>query len=220
MVRREPLNREKVLTAALALAGEEGLEGLSMRRLAKALGVEAMSLYNHVANKSDILDGIANRVLAEVRPADPALPWAERIRVTALGMYQALRRHPVVPLSLATDQANPATTQALRPLDDLVGALYEAGFDDAGVRQALGGVSGLVFGSILLSTAGFARPPAPGDVEHHEQWDEYARRIDPDELPHFNRLVTGNRDADPEEDFVRALDILIAGLIASTPSRT
>jgi TetR/AcrR family transcriptional regulator, tetracycline repressor protein len=84
MARREPLNREKILDAALALASKEGLDGLSMRKLAKTLGVEAMALYNHVANKTDILNGIADRVYAGIERADPQLPWTERVRATAL----------------------------------------------------------------------------------------------------------------------------------------
>jgi len=83
---RERLTREKVLDAAMALASVDGLDGLSMRRLARTLGVEAMSLYNHVANKTDLLDGIAERVFAQVEPADPAMPWAQRVRATVLNL--------------------------------------------------------------------------------------------------------------------------------------
>ena len=67
--RREPLNRERVLRAALALADEAGVESLSMRKLAKELGVEAMSLYNHVANKDDLLDGLVDLVFERDRAA-------------------------------------------------------------------------------------------------------------------------------------------------------
>jgi TetR/AcrR family tetracycline transcriptional repressor len=187
MARREPLTRERILAAALALAGEEGLSGLSMRRLAKVLGVEAMALYNHVANKTDILDGIAERVYAEIERPDPALPWAERVRATVLSTYRVLRRHPVVPLALVTDQANPTSLRALQPLDDLVGALTEAGFDDDGVRQALGALNSLVFGSLLLTTAGFAREHTAHAEQ--EQMDVYIRQVNPATLPHFARVL-------------------------------
>ena len=69
--RRKPLNRERILDTALALVDEEGIEALSMRKLGQALGYEAMSLYNHVANKDDLLDGILDLVLAEMDPPDP-----------------------------------------------------------------------------------------------------------------------------------------------------
>jgi AcrR family transcriptional regulator len=69
--RRAPLSRERVLDAALALADESGVESLSMRKLAKELGVEAMSLYNHVASKEDLLNGLVDRVFAEIEPPSP-----------------------------------------------------------------------------------------------------------------------------------------------------
>lgn len=210
MARREPLNREKVLAAALALAGAEGLDGLSMRKLAKTLGVEAMALYNHVTNKTDILNGIAELVYAQIERPDPAQPWAERIRTTALSTYRVLSRHPVVPLALVTDQANPTSLRALQPLDDIIGALYEAGFDDDGVRQALGAVNSLIFGSLLLTTAGFAREQSTHAEQ--DQMDVYIRQVDPAKLPHFSRVLPALATGTPEQDFERALDLLITGL--------
>ncbi|RSM75623.1 hypothetical protein DL991_26345 [Amycolatopsis sp. WAC 01375] len=213
MTRREPLNREKVLDAALALAGEEGLKGLSMRKLAKTLGVEAMALYNHVRNKTDILDGIAERVYSGIEPADPGAPWPERVRVTVLNLYRALARHPVVPMALATDEANPNSLRSLRPVEDLVGALYEAGFEDDGIRQTLGALNSLVFGSLLLTTAGFTTTRRDETGQ-----DPYLRRIDPAALPNFSRALPALTAADPERDFTRALDLLISGLVAAAPS--
>ncbi|MFI9451860.1 TetR/AcrR family transcriptional regulator C-terminal domain-containing protein [Amycolatopsis sp. NPDC052450] len=212
MTRREPLNREKVLDAALALAGEEGLKGLSMRKLAKTLGVEAMALYNHVRNKTDILDGIAERVYSGIEPADPGAPWPERVRVTALNLYRALARHPVVPMALATDEANPNSLRSLRPVEDLVGALYEAGFEDDGIRQTLGALNSLVFGSLLLTTAGFTTTRRDETGQ-----DPYLRRIDPAALPNFSRALPALAAVDPERDFTRALDLLISGLVAAAP---
>jgi AcrR family transcriptional regulator len=215
--RREPLNRERILDAALALAGEEGLGGLSMRRLAKALGVEAMALYNHVTNKTDILDGIADRVFAEIERADPALPWPQRLRAVALSTYRVLSRHPAVPMALATNQANPTTLRAVQPVDDSVGALYEAGFDDDGVRQALGALNSLIFGSLLLTTAGFARQHS--NRAEQEQMDVYLRRVDPATLPHFSRVLPALAAGVPERDFERALDMLLDGIIAAAPGK-
>ncbi|MFC9252697.1 TetR family transcriptional regulator [Amycolatopsis thailandensis] len=216
MTRREPLNREKVLDAALALAAEEGLKGLSMRKLAKTLGVEAMALYNHVQNKTDILDGIAERVYRGIERADPGSPWPERVRVTVLNTYRALAEHPVVPMALATDEANPNSPQALLPLDDLIGALYEAGFGDDGVRQTLGALNSLVFGSLLLTTVGFTKA-RKGEAER-EQDEQFLRRIDPAILPNFSRAIPALQAHDPEPDFIRALDLLISGLVSAAAS--
>src|SRR2546425_8089865 len=93
MTRRKPLSRERILDTALALVDEEGIEALSMRKLGQALGYEAMSLYNHVANKDDLLDGILDLVLAEMEPPD-AEGGLPAIRTTALSAHEALKRHP------------------------------------------------------------------------------------------------------------------------------
>ncbi|MBB5779996.1 TetR/AcrR family transcriptional regulator C-terminal domain-containing protein [Nonomuraea jabiensis] len=217
MARREPLNRERVLDAALELADQEGLEGLTMRRLAKALGVEAMSLYNHVSNKADILDGVAERVFEQVERPDPALPWQEQVRAVALSMYRVFSRHPAVPLALVTDQSNPTSVRALEPLDALVGALFQAGFDDLGAWRALTAVNSLVFGSLVLSTGGFTGDPG---VHAGEQGvSAYVREMDPARLPHFSRLLRSTREGvDPPADFEQALDMLLHGLAAEAPN--
>lgn len=217
MAAREPLNRERILDKALLIADEEGLAGLSMRRLAKALGVEAMALYNHVANKTAILDGLAERVFAEVELPDPALPWPERVRRLATNMHSALGRHPVVPLALVTDQANPTTLAAVRPIEALIGALAEAGFDDEGLRRAVSSVNALVYGTLALTTVGFGKDP--GGSAGPEQLDVFIRKVDPAKLPHFSRLLKILPAADPAEDFAWTLDRLIAGLEAAAPSR-
>ncbi|MFE0027057.1 TetR/AcrR family transcriptional regulator C-terminal domain-containing protein [Amycolatopsis sp. NPDC059021] len=214
MARRESLNREKVLDAALALADSEGLDGLTMRKLARTLGVEAMALYNHVSNKADILDGITERVMAGIPRADPALPWAERVRTLVLGMYRAYLPHPVVPLALVSDQANPNSPAALATFDDLVGALAEAGFDDDELRQTTSALNSLVFGSLLLTTSGFGNE-APG-LQQLEPFKD----VDPAELPHFSRLLGALRRLDPEKDFERGLDVLIAGLEATAAAKS
>jgi TetR/AcrR family tetracycline transcriptional repressor len=215
MATREPLNRERILDVALVIADEAGLSGLSMRRLAKALSVEAMALYNHVANKTAILDGLAERVFAEVETPDPALPWPERVRALATSMHAAFGRHPVVPLALVTDQANPTTLAALRPLEALIGAFAEAGFDDEGLRRALSSVNALVYGTLALTTVGFGKEP--GGSSGPEQLDVFVRKVDPAKLPHFSRLLASIPGADPETDFAWALDRLIAGLEAAAP---
>jgi AcrR family transcriptional regulator len=91
---RVRLSRERVLRAALTLADEDGIQALSMRRLARELGVEAMSLYNHVANKDDILEGMLDIVTGEIEvPADGA-DWKAALRRSAISAYEAFVRHP------------------------------------------------------------------------------------------------------------------------------
>src|SRR5918994_2130068 len=90
--RRKPLNREHVLRAAVALADESGIEALSMRRLGQELGVEAMSLYNHVANKDDLLNGMLEVVLHEMEIPDDGVNWKSALRLHAVSAHAAFRR--------------------------------------------------------------------------------------------------------------------------------
>ncbi len=90
---RQTLTRERVLQAASAMADESGVEALSMRTLGQRLGVEAMSLYNHVANKDDVLDAIVDMVVAEIAPAASVGAWRSAIRTSALSANDVLSRH-------------------------------------------------------------------------------------------------------------------------------
>src|SRR5438874_5605503 len=92
--RRAALSRERILRAAISLADRGGFESFSMRKLGDKLGVEAMSLYNHVANKDDILDGIIDLVFGEISlpPAGPH--WKSAMRERAISAREALLRHP------------------------------------------------------------------------------------------------------------------------------
>ncbi len=88
-----PLSRERVIAAAVSLADESGIDGLSMRKLAQALGVEAMSLYNHVAGKDDLLVGVVESVAGEIDLA-PGGDWKAAMRTRAISAHEVLKRHP------------------------------------------------------------------------------------------------------------------------------
>ena len=123
---RLPLNRDRILRAALELADEGGIESLTMRKLGQTLGFEAMSLYNYVANKDDLLDGILDLVLAESEPPSPDGDWDAAIRSSAISVHRALTRHPwACPLLMAPGHIRPAR---LQHMDSLLGRLREAGF--------------------------------------------------------------------------------------------
>ena len=145
--RRLPLSRERILKAALELADESGIDALTMRRLGLALGYEAMSLYNHVANKDDLLDGMLDLVLAESEPPAPDGDWAEAIRSSASSVHAALRRHPWSCASLMSPgRIRPAR---LRYMDLLLGRLRRAGFSAETTYHAYHVLDGYIFGFSL-----------------------------------------------------------------------
>ncbi|MGK3200809.1 TetR/AcrR family transcriptional regulator C-terminal domain-containing protein [Amycolatopsis sp. MEPSY49] len=206
------LNREKVLDVALRLADEQGLAALSMRKVAAAAGVEAMSLYNHVENKGDLLDGLTARVFEEVPLPDPALPWDARLRSLAAGLHASFTRHPVVVRALAAQDANPRSAGALRVIDALLRALLDAGLTEEAAARSYRSLLGMLFGSVLTGAA------AAGDAkaERAEPVVAYFRRMaTAEELPSLRRVLPALETGDCVQDFGYQLDLLIGGLLAA-----
>jgi AcrR family transcriptional regulator len=113
-----------VLQAALELADESGFESVTMRKLGERLGVQAMSLYNHVANKDDVRDGIVERVMEEIEaPTGP--DWKEAIRRSAISAHEAFLRHRWACSLMMTSAVSPAR---MHWMEELLRTLREAGF--------------------------------------------------------------------------------------------
>ena len=124
---RSPLTRDRVLTAAVTLADRDGIDSISMRRVGNELGVEAMSLYNHIANKEDLLDGMLDVVVGEIDPAiEDESDWRRVFHERALSARRALKRHRWASEVLAS-RANP-TPSMLAYMDSMIGIVRRAGF--------------------------------------------------------------------------------------------
>jgi AcrR family transcriptional regulator len=159
--RRKPLNRERILAAALELVDEQGIEALSMRKLGQSLSYEAMSLYNHVANKDDLLDGILDLVLAEMEPPDPAGGLAA-IRAGSLSAHEALRKHPwAAGLLMHPARIRPAR---LEFMNALLGALREAGFSAETTYHAYHSLDAHIIGFSLWASTHGSLPPDIEDI--------------------------------------------------------
>ncbi|MEV4918942.1 TetR/AcrR family transcriptional regulator C-terminal domain-containing protein [Streptomyces tirandamycinicus] len=126
---REPLSRDRIIGAALVIIDEEGVEALSMRRIAARLGVQAMSLYNHVRGKDDILDGVTEFITDDMRmPRRMAGGWEEGIRDLSYGFRRASLRHPrACELVLMRQLSTPT---ALAPVDTMIAMMLDHGFDE------------------------------------------------------------------------------------------
>lgn len=159
MGRPSRIGRDQVLTAALALADEHGIDGVTMAAVAERLDVTPMALYRHVGNKADLLDGLVERLLTEFPPPRSELSWPERLSVLAANIRVSARRHPgVFPLLLR----RPATTLDARATrDGVYGALAEAGVPEDRVAQ----VERLVSTAVL----GFAVSEVAGRFNHHSR---------------------------------------------------
>ncbi|GAB2756823.1 TetR/AcrR family transcriptional regulator [Amycolatopsis magusensis] len=145
--RRAPLSRDRVVGAAMALADEKGEAGVTMRAVAARLGVEAMSLYNHVAGRDDLLDGMVDAVFGEIELPDPAAGWKESMRDRAASSRAALRRHRwAVGLMDSRKQPGPAT---LRHHDAVLGALRGGGFSVVMAAHAFSVIDSYLYGFVL-----------------------------------------------------------------------
>ena len=193
------LDQARIRAAALALVDAEGLEGLSMRRLATALDVSAASLYFHYATKDELLEAVAADVLANVDTAAFTRGWEPGVRAWARSLRAALAAHPrLVPV---LSHAPGRRTDALQRADDVHGGLVAAGWPPREATMIGAAAKYLVFGAALGSFAeGFAADPGV-----------YA-----DRYPHLgqaHRLAARAAEVD-RESFEFALEQLIAGLRA------
>ena len=205
---RLPLSRERILRAALDRADEGGIESLTMRKLGRALGFEAMSLYNYVANKDDVLDGILDLVMAETELPSPAGDWDTAIRSSAISVHDAFRRHTwACTLLMSPGHVRPAR---LRYMDSLLGRLREAGFSAETTYHVYHVLDGHIFGFSLWQTSHSYTPAEVSDMVA-----TFARTISVDEYPHLHEHGNQHISEGPHRDvsaFEFGLDLILDGL--------
>jgi AcrR family transcriptional regulator len=133
--RRAQLTRERVVGAGIELADRDGIESISMRRLAQELGVEAMSLYTHVRNKDDLLDGMVDAVIGEIPTSADGADWKTSLRQMVLAARSIVLTHPWAPrLIESRTTPGPAT---MRYINTVLGLLREGGFTIAQSHHAI-----------------------------------------------------------------------------------
>jgi AcrR family transcriptional regulator len=140
---RDPLNRARVLHAAMDLADERGIESVTMRELGRRLGVEAASLYNHVSGKGDILDGMADLVVAEIDLPTGGVDWRDAMRRRAVSARRVFSRHPWAAGLIDSREGGPSR---LSYIDRVLGALLDAGFSPGTAANAFLALDSYVYG--------------------------------------------------------------------------
>ena len=144
------MTREAILNAAVALADERGIDALSMRKLAETLGIEAMSLYNHVKNKDDLLDGMVDAVVHEIELPATHIEWKASMRQRAISAHEMLMRHPWASILIVSRiNIGPAM---LRYADASMGCLRAAGFSYALADHAINAIDSHIYGFTLLKS--------------------------------------------------------------------
>jgi AcrR family transcriptional regulator len=209
--RRPQLTRQRVVTEALAVIAEDGVQALTMRHLAARLGVVPGALYHHVGNKQQLQDLLLDGVLAEIDlHLDPSLSWAGQLKILAHRLRVVLEAHPGVAAILKT--RDPLGPHSLALAEALLAPLQAAGFAD---REA-----GLAFSLLVDYTVGFAVSSTPTSVNEQRvrdaairgQLHEFFRSLPPDRFPALvalgEHVWLDNRD----ERFTAGLQVLVDGL--------
>jgi len=204
---RPPLTREAVIIAATSFADERGLETLSMRKLAEIVGVEAMSLYNHVANKDDLLDGMVDMVIAEIALPDAGADWKAAMRRRAISAHEMLLRHPWASVLIVSRiNVGPAM---LRYMNATIGSLRAGGLSYAMADHAISALDSHVYGFTLLK----ANFPIAAS-EYAQAGAQFMPMLPADVYPHARALteevISGRHTGINELTF--GLDLLLDGL--------
>jgi AcrR family transcriptional regulator len=205
--RKPKVSREQVLDAALELADEGGLAAVTMASVGARLGVEAMSLYRHIGNKEEMLDGLVDRVFAEIEVPADAGDWREALHRRANAVRDALRRHPwAIGLMESRAQPGPAT---LGHHDAMLALLFAAGFDGRRAVRVYNLLDSYIYGFALQeATLPFSSP------DEMEALSEQMLAAMADAYPHLARVqreLVGHGFVYADE-FEAGLDIILGAL--------
>ena len=205
---RLPLNRNRILAAAVEIADERGVGAITMREVASRLGVEAMSLYNHVANKDDILDGMADLVAEEFDLPQDVDHWREAMRRRAISAHEVFGRHRWAPMLFdSRESSGPAR---LHYFDWVLGKLMTAGFSMDGAARAFSLLDSYVYGFGIQQF----NISADSDASTEEMAEAILAYIPAETYPYLNRMASHAMQVgyDAEADFDFGLEIILDGL--------
>jgi len=210
--KRPRLNAERVLSSAVALADEIGIEQLTIRRLADALKVKPMTIYHHVPNKEAIIDGMVDLVFAEIENPDPELDWSSAIRGRCASARVVLGRHPwATPLMETRTSPGPAT---LAHHDAVLGCFRRGGMSLEMTAHAYALVDAYVYGFALQE----ASLPATSGTDIAELAADIAEHFPAGAYPHLFEFTTEHvlkPGYDFTSEFEFGLDLILDGLTGS-----
>jgi len=207
--RRLPLTRGRVLETALGLADQGGLEALSMRKLGQALGVEAMALYYHFANKERVLDGIVDLAFGEIDLPAIGAEWKSAMRRRAISLRDALLRHRWA-IGLMESRTHPGPA-SLRHHDAVIGCLRAAGFDMTMAAHAYSVLDGYIYGFALTKM----NLPFEDTADITELAQSMLEPFRPGEYPNLADFITEvamQPGYDYGHEFEYGLDLILNGL--------
>ncbi len=204
---RAKLSRASILKAAVNIADKDGIESLSMRKLAHSVGVEAMSLYNHVPNKEAVLDGMVEIVVLQIALPNPDEYWRDAIRLRAISAHEQLLTHPWA-ATLFVSRANVGPAM-LKYVDATIGCLRDAGFSYELADRAWNAIDSHVYG-FTQQAINFPFEPS----EYAGVAEQFLPQIPVDQYPYLHHLsrqvIEGKHDG--IHDFCFGLDLILDSL--------
>jgi AcrR family transcriptional regulator len=207
--RRKPLTRERVLQTAVRRADESGIESLSMRKLGQELGVEAMALYHHFANKDDLVDGMVDLVFGEIELPASTGNWRTAMRGRAIAVRDALLRHRWA-IGLMESRRRPGIAN-LRHHDAVIGSLRAGGFDIAMAAHAYSLLDSYIYGFALTRM----NLPFETSDDVAEVAQSILEAFTPDEFPNMVEILTDHvmkPGYNHGDEFEYGLDLILDGL--------
>ena len=206
---RVRLNRVRVIAAAVALADEGGIDALTMRRLGEELKVEAMSLYNHVTNKDDLVNGMADNIFGEVELPSHSDDWMTAIRQRSISFREVLARHPWA-ISVHGSGTNPGPA-TLRHHDRVIGTFRNGGFSVASAAHAFSAVDSYIYGFAMQErTLPFTTPEETAAMA-----EIMLAQLPRSEYPYLEELTSDHVLSGSYfygDEFLIGLDLILAGL--------
>ncbi|MDQ3937651.1 MAG: TetR/AcrR family transcriptional regulator C-terminal domain-containing protein [Chloroflexota bacterium] len=207
-MRRQPLTREMVLRAALDLADQGGLESLTMQNIGQRLGVKAMSLYRHVANKDDILDGLVDLIVSDIDLPASGADWKTALRQRAISARQVFARRRWA-IGLVESRTRPGAA-TLRHHESVLGVLLEAGFSSEMSAHAYNLLDSYIYGFALQE----ANLPFDTPEQQAQVAQVMLQELPADEYPNMARVATAfiESGADYGAEFEFGLDLILDGI--------
>ena len=205
--RRVPLSRERVLDAAIKLADQGGLESLSMRKLGQELGVEAMAVYYHFANKDEVIDGIVDIVFSQIDLPASGADWKSAMRQRAVSLRDVLLRHRWA-IGLMESRRKPGPAN-LRHHDVVIGSLRSAGLDMPTIAHAYSLVDSYIYGFALFTM----NLPFDPSEEVAELGQGVLRAFPVNAYPNLVAYISAMRPGyNYGDEFEYGLDLILDGL--------
>lgn len=218
---KERLTRDRVIEAALHIMDDEGLDAVTMRRVAREVGVEAMSLYHHVRDKEDLLDGICAAVMQDFRYPDEDRPWIEVVRDGAREWRRVLRDHPNV-IAVWADRQSPMTDlEGLMPMEFALRVIGRAGIEAREGVLVFNVLGGYIMGVVMMEVGAMFSGPAHGAkaagapaVHSKFPREAFDTSWPTDRIPCITAALPHLAACDPDEQFEFGLDLMLAGIQA------